>query len=97
MTIEPPSSVSAVFTVQDLPDDDTLPGPYDPSEGETVFAMWFDLRPVVELFSKCSFSDIYMGRSLKRALADKASVDPCNFGPCSTVSSKCNDWFFPAV
>ena len=40
--IELPSSVSAIFTIWDVPNDDTLPGPYDPSEGDTVFATWFD-------------------------------------------------------
>ena len=47
--------MSVIFTVQDAPDDDTLPGPYDPLEGEIVFATWFDLRPVTGFFSKCPF------------------------------------------
>lgn len=61
MTIELPLPVSMIFTIQDTPDDDTLPGPYDPLEGETVFATWFDLRPVTGLFSKCSFLTFIWG------------------------------------
>jgi len=40
-----------------VPNDDMLPGPYDPLEGDTVFATWFDLRPAVGHFSRCSLSD----------------------------------------
>lgn len=48
---EPHSSVSVVYTVWALSNDDTLPGPYDPSETDFAFATWFDLRPVMGVFS----------------------------------------------
>lgn len=44
---EPHLSVSVIYTVRVLLNDDTLPGPYDPSEYDFAFATWFDLRPVM--------------------------------------------------
>ena len=64
-----------------MPNDDTLPGPYDPLEDDTVFAMWFDLRPVVGYF--CPLSDTYLTR---RARADEVLADPYDLRLCTTVS-----------
>lgn len=52
--------MSAIFTMWEVPNDDTLPGPYDPLEDDTVFATWFDLRPVVGYFSKYPLSETYV-------------------------------------
>lgn len=49
------SFVSVISTAPVVLDDDTLPGPYDPLEDDTVFATWFDKRPVVGLFRKPLF------------------------------------------
>lgn len=43
-------SVSLISAVRDIPNDDTLPGPYDSLEHDTVFATLFDLRPATGAF-----------------------------------------------
>ena len=53
--IEALLSVSATFTVGKNLNDDMLPGPYDPSEGDTAFATLFDLRPVGGFFENLIF------------------------------------------
>ena len=59
--------MSTTFAVRDIIDDDMEPGPYDSLEGDTVFATWFDLCPVMGSFQSPLFSDDFTWAE-KRAL-----------------------------
>ena len=81
------SSVSIIYTILAVFDDDTLPGPYDPSECDLVFATWFDFCPVVGLLSKDAPS--LRSHYGTRALTEQTLQTPASL-VCIVLFSGCN-------